>query len=273
MTELRTSHRPADGAGCATGRADLRWSASWCVEAVDGATCVLSAGADRRVAVDGLSSRQLSAVTSWARGAPIDRADDLAHLIDRLAEVGAVELGPSGATVALVGDSGPAGDATADLARHLADHRVAVASSSERADLAVLVRTGASWPMAPAGIHLAVDLALDHTVVLGPLVVPGVSTCVRCVAGRAAHRWGGVAVPARPHMTTRPAVVAALLAVQIELAVARRSPLVNATIAWDLERGVADRQHVYKLPGCPVCDRGVGVGRVGLPWSIEAGRR
>lgn len=263
------NHRSSD----ATARADLRWSPNWCVEAAADTTCVLSAGADRRVAVDGLTSRQLRALAQWERGAPIEAGAGVTNLIDRLVEVGAIELGPPGATVTLVGDQrGRAGGAVADLARHLADQRVVVTSASEPADLAVLVRTGASWPVAPGGIHLAVDLTLDHTVVLGPLVVPGVSTCVRCAAARTAHRWGTVAVPARPRVTLRPAVVAALLAVQIELAAARRSPLVNATIAWDLEQGVTDRQHAYKLPGCPDCDRVAASGRVELPWAVEAGR-
>ena len=71
-------------------------------------------------------------------------------------------------------------------------------------------------------------------------------------------------------MTQRPAVVAELLAVHVRLALAGRSPLVNATIAWDLEQGSCDRQSVFKVPGCATCDRSRATGRVTLPSSSGA---
>ena len=72
---------------------------------------------------------------------------------------------------------------------------------------------------------------------------------VRRATGR--RRWGEPAVPTTPAVTRRAAAVADLLAIQVELVAAGTSPLVNATIAWDLEHGTCERQSVYKLVWLP----------------------
>jgi bacteriocin biosynthesis cyclodehydratase domain-containing protein len=132
----------------------------------------------------------------------------------------------------------------------------------------VAVRTGAAWPDVPAGrLHLGLDLALHHTIVLGPLVVPGASACLGCLDGRMAHRWSTPVVPPEPLVQRSLAVAAALLRVQVDLVAAGTSPLVNATIAWDLERGTTERQKVYKVVGCPRCDLAPPPGRVHLGWE------
>jgi hypothetical protein len=64
------------------------------------------------------------------------------------------------------------------------------------------------------------------------------------------------------------AVAAALLRVHADLIARGASPLVNATIAWDLERGTTDRQSLYKQPGCARCDTDGANGRVVLPWEV-----
>ena len=138
--------------------------------------------------------------------------------------------------------------------------------STPGAGLAVVVRAGHPWPQPPAGVHIGLDVSLHHTVVLGPLVVPGVTACIACAEQRAVRRWGEPAIPPTPAVTRHVAAVADLLAIQVELMVAGTSPLVNATIAWDLEHGTCDRQSVYKLVGCSTCDVAPATGRVTLPW-------
>ncbi|NNE10760.1 MAG: hypothetical protein HKN41_00770 [Ilumatobacter sp.] len=232
----------------------------------------MTAGADRRVAIDGLAAPQLEAITAWANGVAAVRPTAVTAVVaDRLVELGAIEPAvPAVTTVGLVTDAAPT--VTDDLIGHLQAHGLSAMSDGPAdAALTLLVRSGATWPEPPAdAVHLGVDLTLDHTVVIGPLVVPGVSCCVQCAAGRASHRWGTPTVPPRPRIVARLAVVAALVAVQVELATRGRSPLVNATVAWDLEHGVTDRQHAYKLPGCPRCDSVPPLGRVGLPWAPAA---
>lgn len=268
-----------------TTTAALRWSSAWTVEPSAPATdipntVVLSGGADRRIAIDGLPARSSAAVASWSRGGPIEPVDDDERLVvDRLVELGAVVVerpSPTDVTVTWTNDpdSGfvaalkdvlaPAGWRMVD-----ADLDATTDGAATTRPLRVVVRTGsAPWPVgAPPEPHLGVDLTLHHTVLIGPYVVPGASACLDCLDLRVARRWGRPAHPATPGVTRWPAAVAALVAVQVDLIVAGTSSLVNATIAWDLERGTTDRQSLYKMIGCPTCDRATRSGRVALPWT------
>ena len=267
----------ADGAarpGPAGERPALRWSPAWALEPsahvtpAPGSlapvpagvrrdtTVVLSAGADRRVAIDGVGDDERAAVERWATGDAIT-TETAPRLLDRLVELGVVvPHPPPGPPTVVAGDPATA----ADLAGHLTE--------GGGAGLLVVVRTADVWPTVPPGrLHLGVDLSLHHTVVLGPLVAPGVSACLACLDARAARRWPKPTVPAEPAVRRRLAVVAALVDVQLGLVVAGTSPLVNATMAWNLETGATDRQSLYKLAGCPRCDTGPGDGRVTLPWG------
>lgn len=271
----------------------LRWSPAWALEparpAADFAsgrdtTLVLSAGADRRVAIDGVDADQRATVERWSAAAAVtDPASDvaetddegvpnsgdgggakpqlrrgaMARLLDRLVELGVVvPVTAPGPPTVVADDSGTAA-ALGDLL-----------TEGGAAGMVVLVRTGAAWPSTPPGrLHLGVDVSLHHTVVLGPLVVPGASACLACLDARAARRWSAPTVPAAPAVLRRLPVVAALLDVQLGLVAAGTSPLVNATVAWNLETGTTDRQSLYKLAGCTRCDTGPAGGRVTLPWG------
>jgi hypothetical protein len=280
----------------ADGSTGLRWSPAWVLEPAvavpavsavsavleplpDGApvtapvgapvdtALVFSAGADRRVAIDGVDARQRAVVERWqATGAvPLGggHGQAEARLIDRLVELGVVApLARPGPPTVVADDD----DLAADLAGLLTE-RGAV-------DLALSVRTGRRWPTVPIGsLHMGVDLSLHHTIVLGPLVAPGASACLACLDARAARRWPPPTVPPRPAVQRHLAVVAALLDVQLGLVASGASPLVNATIAWNLETGSTDRQALYKLAGCTRCRTGRGItsrpddGRVALPWG------
>lgn len=246
-----------------SGASLVTWSPSWAVEP-DPQGLVLSAGADRRLALDGCSAATVATVQRWAAGDEITAPDDDdRRVLARLAELGAVvPIAASTRAVALRG-APPLVD---DLMRELVGHGYAAGDGP-----IVVVRDGSSGapgpPEAPAPLHLGLDVRAHHHVVIGPLVVPGVTTCLTCLDQRAVRRWPAPIVPARPAVTRWTAVIAALLAVQLELIAERRSPLVNATIAWDLERGTTDRQSVYRLIGCPTCDTAAAPGRVSLPWA------
>jgi bacteriocin biosynthesis cyclodehydratase domain-containing protein len=246
----------------------MRWDAGWRASAGGPGTLLLGAGADRQLAVDGLHADTVE----WAIGlgeTPASIAattDQQRQLLDRLVDVGAVVPSLPIAAVALVHHPD-----TARLARDLADrltaHAVAIADD---APLAVVLRTGDEWPPAPPVHHLGVDLTLHHTVLIGPLVLPGASACLRCLQARTDHLWPRAPAPPAPRITRFLGAVADLVAIQVELAVAGCSPLVNATIAWDLERGESERQRVHKLTGCSACGAPPAVGRVHLPWAAGA---
>jgi hypothetical protein len=254
---------PAPGTSAAT---SLRWSPAWVVEPSPD-PLVLSAGADRRVIIDGLRATGRAAVRRWQVGTPAVATDgEQRRLIDRLVSLGILVPASAPAwTLLLLGDA----PVTRELARLLGE---GAATAAERAlqpfDLVVAVRTGPSWPQVPDGHpHLGLDVALHHTIVLGPLVLPGASACLGCLDARMAARWPTPPVPPQPAVQRCLTVAAALLRVQAGLVAGGTSPLVNATVAWDLERGTTDRQALYKLTGCARCDAGDATGRVALPWE------
>lgn len=271
-------------------RSGLRWSPAWVLEppgepvataAVDAAlvdtALVFSAGADRRVAIDGVDADQRAEVERWQAAGAVPRrrvgGQAEARLIDRLVELGvAVPVVRAGPPTVLADDARVAADLSG-----LLTERGAV-------ELAVSVRTGRAWPAVPGGrLHLGVDLSLHHTIVLGPLVAPGASACLGCLDARVARRWPPPPVPPQPAVGRHLAVVASLLDIQLGLVAAGTSPLVNATIAWNVETGATDRQALYKVAGCTRCDIGQRIppdpgpgggpdlgpdlGRVALAWD------
>lgn len=141
-----------------------------------------------------------------------------------------------------------------------------------QADLVLLLRSTAPWGRAlancqaapPAQPHLLVDLNHHHTLVLGPLVVPGDTACVACLGMRLAHRWGEPPQPAQPAALHAGPLDAALLAQALHavLGPATRLGWVEHSLALDLHTLAGRREAVYRLLGCPVCAPPPGDGRL-----------
>jgi len=142
-------------------------------------------------------------------------------------------------------------------------------------DLQVIVRTNAplrrlaeragEW----ADPHLLVDLASHHTLTLGPFVVPGLSACVGCAAGRVAARWGDPEPPPVPAATAAAAAetAAALVVTQLERIAAGHYDLADATVSLDLASLETTRSTCLRSASCPSCGSLVTDGRLELPWA------
>ncbi len=236
-----------------------RWSPHWQLGELDDGTLVLDGGADRRLALRGLGPALVHRVRRWARdrvAAPVEA--DEHRLVDRLVQVGVLTLPASMSAVRLIG-------AEPFSSKLAAAMEITPAANG----LALLVRTGDHWPGAPSEPHLAVDCSLHHTLVLGPYVVPGLTACTACLTTRVRRRWGRQSAATDPAVQRHVHVIAELVRIQLDLIAAGTSPLVNATIAWDLELGTAQPETLLKSPGCPTCDVAVRSGRLHLPWVAQ----
>lgn len=251
----------------------------WTLERSDGAL-LLTAGADLRYTMADVPEAVAAEVMAAWHAGGLDRAAMSApagEVVDQLATAGAVRAvaggGPSPAPAAwaFVGTAVegfvPAG---AVAGREAAAHAAVV----------VLVRTTATLAelaAAAAGLcvpHLVADVAYHHTVSVGPMVVPGQTACVGCLAGRVSARWGDDRPPPEPAAARSPAA-AAIVAEEAARAAAGASRLVNRTVAVDLATWRAVDEAVLRLPWCAWCGggsaadpaAGPAAGPVGLPWA------
>jgi hypothetical protein len=195
--------------------------------------------------------------------------DSVRDLIPRLRALGA--LRPTGlpgrpdltVCLAILGDEPPALRATLANAISIVDRE---------ADLILVVRTTSTWQdvtAAAAGLdrpHLLLDLAYDHRVSIGPLVVPGASACLGCLALRVTRRWGDRPPPDVPHGLADPALSAAIAAHVIRRIGSGSLTLLERFVTCDLDELATTTEHVLPSAGCPICPQAT-VGRVDLPWE------
>lgn len=241
-----------------TQSASVRWSPHWLLDELPDGTLVVSAGQDHRLALRGIDEATSRAVRSWITDGPgADLSAEERRLADRLTQAGVLE--PSSPAVSRVHVIGSEPFATKLL--------TAMEATADADGFALVVRTGTEWPDAPGRHHLAIDCSNHHTLVLGPYVVPGLSSCIECLQTRLARRWEAVPAAPEPGVGRYLAVIAQLAAIQLELIERGSSPLVNATMTWDLETGDTERAPLLKVPGCPRCDLAVPSGRLQLPWQ------
>ena len=245
----------------------LRPSTAWRLTEQDGHVLV-SGGADANYLVQA-PSREVAAelVKAWQATA-LDRASlspDANRLVDVLVAARVVELD-------LASLSQRVGVHFIGAPDHALAGRLHAGSDW---DLLLVIRTNGRLAqltdremLAVDRPHMLVDLAFNHVISFGPLVIPGETACLSCLAGRIAAYWGDEAPPAHPAVVARTDLVASLIEVHVEQAFQGRSQLINQTIAYDLDEHEVKRNPVYKLPHCPRCGEvEPNHGRIALPWA------
>jgi hypothetical protein len=223
------------------------------------------AGADHVFVLDDLPGPAAGEVADYWEGTAHrgDLSVAAREALDQLVLLGALLPAPvtAGTTmrvvVAFAGDTPPALQRALVAAVNGAD-RLEVGAAGQ-ADLVIWVRTTATLAetaTAAAGSpapHLLVDAAYHHTVSLGPLVVPGETACLHCLAGRVTGRWGDPAPPPEPEVARLAPLVAGLVSVELRRAAAGACELANRTVALDLERWRIVDETVLRLPWCAGC--------------------
>lgn len=200
----------------------------------------------RRAAAAGVPESEVRSVLAELRraGALVDAAD-----LDR------IRAARAGAAVLITGD----GPLRPGLISALAAAGVGIAGPG-RADLVLLIgRPGA----APTGPHLPVRL-VDGMGLVGPLVLPRRTACLRCVDLRLTARdpcWPAVAADLAGRVgSAGPATVAATAALAAEQALAALDalagtgpppPTLDGVLELDLRRGVLHRRPRPPHPDCP----------------------
>lgn len=241
----------------------FRLSPDWSVHRTD-AGVVLSGGDDALFQVEAAEFLD-RLVADEAVERPSVRGSE-AGLFEKLVAaeivIPAIRVGTSGA-VALVGDQPPWEVRLSEGLRRV--------EGTEEADLVVVVRRTCSlWMIAELTsrleqLHLFVDLSFHHTVSIGPLVVPHQTACISCLAGRVTERWGESEPSADPAVARNyPQLSAALVATEIERAIAGDGSLVGWTASWNLADRTARRERLLTTAACPYCRPWQASGRIKL---------
>jgi hypothetical protein len=197
----------------------------------------------------------------WSDAPPLDVPDPAKPVVAQLTGLGALRPAQAGSAT-------PPGNAFRLV---FAGDPIDLGLAADPADpkgLTVVVRTNASLLDAADAAadlttpHVLVDLAYQHTVVLGPYVFPGDTACLACLAGRVGTRWGDPAPPTRPGAMDDARLAGMLLARAV-----RGTTLVNATVSIDLDDLSTQREPLWPAPGCPACRPWRTDGAIALPWS------
>jgi bacteriocin biosynthesis cyclodehydratase domain-containing protein len=242
---------------------------------------VLSAGADRLYALEDVTEAAAAELISCWEHEEFDDGQlsvDGRNLLDRLAECRVLEARPTGPVGRIAVRW--AGTREVALENRLADlfeENDRLVLLRDNADLVLVIRTTARLvDLYPGGErdaapHLLLDLAYNHTVSVGPLVLAGETACLACLAGRINHFWGDPQPPVRPAILRAAPLAAALAVHELEGIVYGDYSLAGATFAYDLESRRTVAGAVYRLPWCPVCgDGGESAGIAELPWASAA---
>lgn len=263
----------------------MKWSSGWALDEIateDGSErsgrVVLSAGLDRLVEIDGLFDTDIDTLRRWAAGGSICTDDVSGHLVDQLVGLGVLvaDVVPRGTPapilITVIGDG-----VSAALAARVAERLNAGATvkASVRSDscadesMLIALRTGdrveVDHRMDRPVLH--VDLRHQHTVVVGPTELPGISACDTCYDLRLARRWRIPNLPARPDVLDHQQLAAELVVFHANRFLATSTHLINATIAQSLRDGAATIDTVLRFPTCFGCGPSrTTTGQVRLPW-------
>lgn len=257
----------------------LRWCRAWTASVVAPTRVRLSAGSDREIDVDGLDQADIDAVLAAARPAVSESCSSMSgELRAHLVEVGALVpdlMSPGRSVVPEVFVVSEAAAPVADAIRTAlagrsseSDDGAPGVGSDPSAPFDVVLRCGPGTRVPhPGRVRLIVDVGAEHTVVIGPLVVPGASACEQCLDTRLARRWEPATQPERPAVTELAALLAELVVRHVDLVNAGTSPVVNATIATDIVTMTARRDPLLMSPGCAICGVTAPSSRPRLPWE------
>jgi bacteriocin biosynthesis cyclodehydratase domain-containing protein len=250
---------------------------------LDGGRLILSGGADAHLLVDEVDAQGAERVhRAWHAGTlhELDEDPALRAVLEAFSRLGAIARArrPTGALRAGLVFAGDVDTPLAELLRTFAGrHGLRLEAGGDGAELVILCRTNADLltaaKAAPAEVpHLFVDLAFQHTLSLGPLVWPGETACIGCLAGRIAAVWGDPPPPPAPAAGTARELVAALVLERLRqfASVGTCPSLVERAVAIDLTTLETRSDRVHRLPWCPDCfpaTPAAGGGRLPLPWS------
>ncbi len=151
--------------------------------------------------------------------------------------------------------------------------------SREEADILLVIRCSGSIELLPDAYqsletpHLLADLAYNHTISLGPLVIPGHSACLNCFAGRLVRHWGNPPTPEEPQAGKHYELIAAFILEQLLTfkKFGNCPSLINRVIAFNLNDFSSQGEKVHRLPWCPFCfppEKLEGSGSFELPWRF-----
>ncbi|HVK20853.1 MAG TPA: hypothetical protein VM677_05785 [Actinokineospora sp.] len=240
---------------------------------------VVFAGADLVYLVPDVptaDAHRLAALFDGRDVEPADLPESTRAVLPQLQTLGALRpaaLPRDGAARTLSVGTQVLGDASPELLSALATAFPPVSS----ADVLVVVRTtarlaelvGLSAGLVQSGqIHVLLDLAFHHTVALGPLVVPGASSCLECLARRAGQRWGDPKPPPAPKAAAYPDLPITLAAHALRELGDGSLALLQRTIAYDLRTLTTTAEDVLPSADCAACAR-PHPGRITLPWDQE----
>ena len=249
-------------------RSGFEASREWAVSHSDGAL-ILSGGAGELLALEAIDADTAAEIAGLWSGGPQPRTRRALEVAAQLADLGILHRRLMVTVPPRIAISGT-GELTTAIRSVLAE-RLSARIGSDDADLLVLVRSGGRLvDLYRAGVlpvipHLLIDAAYHHTFSIGPLVVPGDTACLACLAGRIGHRWGDPPAPERPAVQRNLALLADITALEVGKIIAGDLGLAGQTIAYDFERRRVIKGSVYRLPWCPVCgDGGEPEGRIVL---------
>lgn len=258
------------------------WTSPAWTTLLDGGRLILSGGADAHFLVDEVDAADAERVhRAWHAGSlhELEERPTLRAVLDAFARLGAIERTrpPAGALRVGLVFAGDPDARIAELLRGFGERHGLRVEPGAEGDLVVVHRTNADLlaaaKAAPAAVpHLLVDAAFQHTLSLGPLVWPGETACIGCLAGRIAAAWGDPPPPPAAAAGASRELVAALVLEKLRrfATLGTCTSLVERAVAIDLATLETRSERVHRLPWCPHCFPGgaaPGPGAFALHWS------
>jgi len=236
---------------------------------------ILSGGADQIFAVQGVDPATAAEICGlWSGGAQPTSRRGL-EIAAQMADLGIVRRTLAAAVPFRIAVTGSSELSTA--VQTILANRLGARITGDEADLSIFVRTGGRlvdlYPdgLLPSSPHVLIDAAYHHTFSIGPLVVPGDTACLACLAGRVGHRWGDPPAPQRPSVQRNVALLAEIASLEVGRIAAGDLSLAGKTVAYDFERRRVITGSVYKLPWCPVCgEGGEPDGKIDIPRGTDS---